>query len=146
MNKLYTIGFSKKSAEKFFSILEENRIILLLDIRLNNTSQLSGFSKFPDIKFFLKKISNIEYIHDVNFAPKEITLKKYKKQLINWEEYKKEFISTMKERNIEKYIKKYKNYENICLLCSEEEASKCHRSLVASIFQKYFINLEIINL
>ncbi|MEG0566355.1 MAG: DUF488 family protein, partial [Hungatella sp.] len=69
MDKIYTIGFTKKSAEKFFDLLIRNNISIVLDIRLNNTSQLAGFSKFPDIKFFLEKIGGIDYLSDIRFAP-----------------------------------------------------------------------------
>ena len=95
IKNIYTIGFTKKTAEDFFNLLESNSIDIILDIRLNNTSQLSGFSKFPDIKFFLKKINNIEYIHDIKLSPKESTLKKYKKNNIDWNGYVSECKETM---------------------------------------------------
>lgn len=71
MECIYTIGFTKKSAKKFFGLLKENQIELLLDVRLNNTSQLAGFSKYPDIEFFLNEICQISYISDTHFAPEE---------------------------------------------------------------------------
>ena len=79
MKTLYTIGFTKKTAEEFFYLLEKNRVATVIDVRLNNTSQLAAFSKFPDIKFFLRKIINTDYIHDLNFAPSENILNRYKK-------------------------------------------------------------------
>lgn len=78
MDNIYTIGFTKKSAEKFFGLLQKNGINILLDVRLNNTSQLAGFSKYPDIKYFLNQICNIQYISDTKFAPEEWILKDYK--------------------------------------------------------------------
>lgn len=147
MNKLFTIGFTRKSAETFFNIISENNIKTVLDIRLNNTSQLAAFSKYPDIKFFLKAISCSDYIHDKQFSPEEGTLNNYKKKLINWEQYEEEFDCTMSIRGIENYIKEnYYNMENICLLCSEPTADKCHRRLVANKFKEQFNDLEIIHL
>ena len=42
---IYTIGFTQKSAEQFFEAIKKNNIELLIDVRLNNKSQLAGFSK-----------------------------------------------------------------------------------------------------
>ena len=100
IGKIYTIGFTKKTAESFFNVLKENRVELVLDIRLNNTSQLSAFAKFSDIRYFLKVIGGIEYIHDTKFSPKETTLKRYKKKDIDWSHYVTEFNDTMDERDI----------------------------------------------
>lgn len=149
VNEIFTIGFTKKTAEKFFELLKSNNIDVLIDIRLNNTSQLAAFSKYPDIEYFLEKICNIKYIHDNNFAPEESTLQRYKKNEINWKEYVEEFETTMSRREISKYIKdKYLYLANkkICLLCSEPTADKCHRGLVSKEFVKCFNYLNIINL
>lgn len=136
MNNLYTIGFTQKTAEKFFSLLIENNISIVIDIRLNNTSQLAGFSKYPDIEYFLNTVCNIRYIHEPRFAPSEETLKRYKKKEITWDEYTKEFDITMKNRNISSVISKhYLKYDNICLLCSEPTPQNCHRMLIAQQFK-----------
>lgn len=147
MDKLFTIGFTKKTAKEFFEKLNENNIHMIVDVRLNNTSQLAGFTKYPDIVYFLKNLCNIDYIQDKMFSPEETTLKKYKKKGINWEQYVKEFNDTMENRNINEYIyNKYNDLNNICLLCSEPTAEKCHRSLVADRFRKQFKGLNVINL
>lgn len=144
MNNLYTIGFTQKTAEKFFDLLKESNVKTVLDIRLYNTSQLAGFAKFPDLQYFLKKIYDIEYIHDTNFAPTESTLKRFKNKEIDWDGYVQEFTRTMNSRKIENYIaENYTNYDNICLLCSEPTAEKCHRRLIAEIFQNQYANLKI---
>lgn len=144
---IYTIGFTKKTAEDFFDILKKNNIDIILDIRLNNTSQLSAFTKFPDIQYFLKELNNIEYIHDTKFSPKDTTLKRYKKKDIDWSQYVTEFNCTMNERDIARHIKEnYTINKAICLLCSEPKANNCHRSLVAEQFQSVFEGLEIIHL
>lgn len=140
---IYTIGFTKSSAEHFFSRLIKSNIEVVLDVRINNTSQLAGFSKYPDIEYFLKSIANIQYMHDIKFAPTESILKDYKNKDISWNDYEKRFALLMDERNIEEYIKK--NYDialkkNVCLLCSEDKANKCHRRLIAECFNKAFGN------
>lgn len=145
---IYTIGFTQKTAEKFFCTLLENKVDLVIDIRLNNTSQLAGFAKFPDIQFFLKKIGSINYIHDPFFAPTDELLKNYKNKKMSWQEYEAIFEKIMTERDIKKYIEdKYAKYsnQNICLLCSEPTEKQCHRRLVAEYFRKIF-HLEIIHL
>lgn len=146
MNKinLYTIGFTKKTAEKFFNLLIDNNVEKVLDIRLNNTSQLSAFAKYPDIEYFLKEIAGIGYIHDKNFAPDKNTLISYKKGEITWEDYIEEFEASMQERDIEEYIaEKYSNINNYCLLCSEATPVNCHRSLLAQIFKRNIGKIEI---
>ena len=147
MIKVCTIGFTKKTAKQFFSILTKNNIATVVDIRLNNSSQLAGFSKNPDIEFFLEKICNIGYKHDLHFAPKDSTLTKYKKKQISWDEYEIEFAQTMLERKITEYIKaNYSSEGSICLLCSEPTPENCHRSLVANYFKEIFHEVQILHL
>lgn len=137
---IYTIGFTKKTAQHFFELLICNNIDIVLDIRLNNTSQLAGFAKYPDIKYFVEELLKAKYIHDVNFAPTEQIFKDYKNKKISWTQYVSQFEELMKNRSIDDYIKsKYFDYKNnnICLLCSEETSEKCHRSLIAKHFAKH---------
>jgi len=148
MNNIYTIGFTKKSAQAFFGLLESNEIEVVLDVRLKNTSQLAGFSRYPDIKYFLEKIIGAEYISDTLFAPTEEILNRYKKKIISWNDYVYNYNRLMDDREIEEYIlKKYQmaKEKKMCLLCSEEKADYCHRQLVADKF-KILLNMEIINL
>ena len=147
-NMIYTIGFTKKSAEKFFDLLKDNKIEVLIDIRLNNTSQLAGFAKYSDIKYFLKELCNSSYLHDEFLAPTPELLELYKKKVINWYEYESNFEQIMKERKIIDYISdQYKKFKGtaLCLLCSEDTADQCHRRLVAAYFSK-ILNENIINL
>lgn len=145
---IYTIGFTKKTAETFFNILIDNNIDVLLDIRLNNTSQLASFAKYPDIEYFLRKLVKCNYIHDLKFSPEEKTLKAYKAKDIKWDTYVEQFQNTMKERKITEYInEKYMQYDgkNICLLCSEASYKECHRSIVSVYFKEAF-NANVIHL
>ena len=145
--KIFTIGFTKKTAKEFFELLEENGVQKVIDVRLNNKSQLAAFTKFPDIEFFLNRISGIEYDHDLNFAPDNDILNDYKKNFISWEEYVREFDLLMGERKIDEYIlKNYFGAESICLLCSEPAPDNCHRRLVAEKISDVLKNVEIIHL
>ncbi len=145
--KVFTIGFTQKNARKFFSLLRDNNVKTVVDIRLNNTSQLAAFAKGDDLKFFLTEFCNIEYIHDTTFAPTDELLKDYKNKKVSWLDYEKEFDRIMGMRNIKSYIaKNYADKNSICLLCSEALPNQCHRRLVAEIFKDTLHDVQIINL
>lgn len=145
MINVYTIGFTKKSAEEFFSLLEHNCVKLLYDVRLNNSSQLAGFTKGTDLEFFLRKVSSINYIHNIKFSPTKEILSDYKNKIISWNEYEKKFSILLKERKLEKYIckKLINKLDGICFLCSEDKADFCHRRLVAEYIKTVLGDLEI---
>lgn len=147
LDKIYTIGFTQKNAEKFFGLIKNNKITLLVDVRLNNTSQLAAFSKHPDISFFLKEICGCDYKHEILFAPEDSTLSRYKKKVIDWNTYVEEFSATMDKRKIRDYIRMHYDITlNICLLCSEATPEYCHRRLIAEIIHEVFPETEIIHL
>ncbi len=119
---------------------------MLIDVRLNNTSQLSCFTKRDDLKFFLKEICGAEYLHKPILSPTKDILDGYKKKKISWEEYEKRFFELLEERKIEKIIDK-KLFENpTVLLCSEPTAENCHRRLVAEYLSIKWGNLKVIHL
>lgn len=126
---LYTIGFSQKSAEEFFKILKTNNIIRLIDIRLNNKSQLAGFTNVRHLLYFLK-IHDIEYLYRPDFAPSKELLNGYKDKSISWKEYEIVYNEILIKRNIIEKID-WVIFENSVLLCSEPTADKCHRRLLA---------------
>ncbi len=147
MRKIFTIGFTKMTAEEFFTCLENNFVKKVVDVRLYNKSQLLGFTKFPDIEFFLRTISKIDYFHDLQFAPSERILDSYKKKFINWEEYEEAFAALMATRDIDDYIlKNYAQEENFCLLCTEVSPENCHRRLVAEKIAEVLGDVKIIHL
>ena len=143
--KVFTIGFTQKSAQQFFETLSNNNIKLLIDVRLNNKSQLAGFSKAEDLKYFLKKICGIEYIHMSLCAPSEELLKKYQKKEIKWPEYEKDYQDLMKKREVQIKFNK-NNLNSACLLCSELKPDQCHRRLLAEYLKQYFPEIDIIHL
>ena len=142
MINLFTIGFTKKSAEVFFELLKKNNIRTLIDIRLNNVSQLAGYTKKEDLKYFLKNICNIDYLHITDLAPTDDILKRYRAKEINWIEYESLFKDLLNTRHPEINIKPEQlNYA--CLLCSECDATHCHRRLVAEYFKSIYKDINI---
>ena len=133
---IYTMGFAQKNAKTFFELIKENKIEVLIDIRLNNKSQLAGFTKGSDLEYFLPELCDCKYCHEVDFAPTKEILDSYKSNKITWSDYEKAFFPLMKNRNIKAiFNNKYKKYSNICLLCSEPKPDMCHRRLVAEIIK-----------
>ena len=144
--QIYTIGFTRKTAEDFFDTLEENNIDELVDVRLINNSQLSVFAKFPDIEYFTRKILHADYRHDLQLAPSKQLFDAYKKNFIDWTDYEHEFEKMMQERKISEYIaKNYSVEKKYCFLCAEASEKNCHRRLVAEKFAEIF-DAEIIHL
>ncbi len=143
---IHTIGFTKKSAKKFFELIKKNNIEILLDIRLNNKSQLAGFTKGDDLEYFLSEICHCEYKHCLEYAPTKDILDDYKKRQITWDEYVKRYNCLMRDR--EDYLNfndKFAQYSNICLLCSEPTPDQCHRKLIAEMIAKSKTGLITIN-
>lgn len=134
--KIFTIGFTKKSAENFFSLIKKSNVSTLLDVRLNNVSQLAGYAKRDDLRFFLKEICGTEYIHVPELAPTSEMLNAYKKGEISWATYEDKFLNLMSSRQIEKSIKPTL-LDNGCLLCSEHEPHMCHRRLVVEYLNEH---------
>src|SRR5690348_13559212 len=128
--KISTIGFTKTSAENFFNRLKRAGVKRVIDVRLNNISQLSGFAKKQDLQFFLREICAIEYVHLPVLAPTQKMLDSYKKNKGDWTVYEREFIDLMGCRAIEKELN-IDVMDNACLLCSEDKPHHCHRRLVA---------------
>lgn len=142
MIKLFTIGFAEKSAEVFFNLLHKNHITKIIDIRLNNVSQLAGFTKKSDLEYFLKAIADITYKHEVMLAPTKDILDAYKKKSINWNEYEKCFFELMDNRAPDKILC-IDDFDHACLLCSEAKSEKCHRRLVAEYLKHKWSEVEI---
>lgn len=144
---IYTMGFTQKNAKKFFGLIKENAIKLLIDIRLNTVSQLAGFTKGEDLKYFLDEICNCEYVHDLVFAPSKELMDEYKSGKIDSKEFEFQFKQLMKERNgIEYFVRNYTSHDKLCLLCSEPAADKCHRGLVAEMIKEDKPEVAIVHL
>ena len=145
MIRLYTIGFTEKSAERFFQLLEYNQVKRIVDTRVSNNSQLSGFAKGKDLAFFAKQLANIDYEHQLKFAPSKELLGEYRKKKISWNEYAEKYTGLLDERNIRDEVD-IAGLHECCLLCSEHTAEKCHRRLLAEYLQGPNSDIEIIHL
>ena len=137
--KIHTIGFTKKTAEHFFNALKKNGVIRIIDTRLNNYSQLSGFAKAKDLEFFLKKICDIDYVYRSELAPTKKILDDYKDKKITWEQYSIEYLSLMEQRLISSKLSGI-DVDNGCLLCSEDKPHNCHRRLLAEYLKQQWSN------
>lgn len=140
--KIYTIGFTQTSAEEFFGKLIKAGVRKIVDARLNNSSQLAGFTKKDDLKYFLQAIGNIEYVHMPLLAPSEDILAEYKKTRGDWHTYEEKFLALMEERRIENVVSPGE-LDRTCLLCSEHLPKHCHRRLVAEYLKNKWGNVEI---
>jgi uncharacterized protein (DUF488 family) len=143
---VFSIGFTKKTAEQFFTILRRSGIRRLLDVRLNNSSQLAGFTKREDLHFFLKEICGAGYLHEPLLAPTQKLLDEYKKMKGAWSDYGRKFLALMAERKIEDVIDRSMFSVPTVLLCSEPTAEHCHRRLVLEYLQDKWGDLRIVHL
>lgn len=131
---VYSIGFTQKKAETFFGLIKKNDIKTLVDVRLNNVSQLAGFAKKNDLIFFLRELCQVDYVHMPDLAPTKDILDPYKKGNMEWQEYEDKFINLMIKRNIERIDQS--TIKDGCLLCSEHKPHHCHRRLVIEYLNK----------
>lgn len=143
--RIFTIGFTKKSAEAFFSKLRNSGAERVVDVRLNNVSQLAGFAKRPDLEYFLRAICCMDYLHVPALAPTQEMLDRYKKEKGSWSDYERDFLELMEGREIEKTVPKEVVSEG-CLLCSEDKPHHCHRRLVAEYLKQHWGDMEIVHL
>jgi uncharacterized protein (DUF488 family) len=140
---IYTIGFTKKNAATFFGFIKQSEITTLIDVRLNNVSQLAGFAKRDDLKFFLKELCGTEYVHAPELAPTKDILNAYKKGDMPWEIYEDKFLNLMGQRNIERMVEPTL-LNHGCLLCSEHEPHLCHRRLIVDYLNQHSdLNLKV---
>jgi uncharacterized protein (DUF488 family) len=143
--KLYTIGFTKTTAESFFTRLANAGVKKVIDVRLNNVSQLAGFAKKDDLRYFLKVICDIEYEHRAELAPTQEMLDEHNKHRGTWATYEERFLDLMAQRKVEETIAR-SAVDQACLLCSEAGPEYCHRRLVAEYWKNKWGDLEIIHL
>jgi uncharacterized protein (DUF488 family) len=145
MIELYTIGFTQKTAQHFFDLLISNQVKEIIDTRVNNTSQLAGFAKGEDLKFFASSIGNMNYSHQLDFAPTKELLARYRKKELSWEDYEIEYLNLLDIRKVAKHITVNQLHQH-CLLCSEHSPTYCHRRLLAEYFKAIHSNVKIVHL
>jgi uncharacterized protein (DUF488 family) len=141
--EVYSIGFTKKSAADFFGALRKAGVRRLLDVRLNNSSQLAGFTKREDLPFFLQELCGADYRHEPLLAPTQDLLDDYRKEKRGWPDYERRFLELMAERRIEQALDRDLFAVPSVLLCSEPTADRCHRRLVLDYLQAKWGDLTI---
>lgn len=142
--KIFTIGFTKTTAENFFERLKRSGAKAIVDVRLNNVSQLAGFAKRDDLKYFSKSICNMDYRHLPKLAPTKEILDQYKKNGGDWADYEEKFNKLIAARKIENIDKEL--LDGGCLLCSEDKPHHCHRRLVVEYLKSHWADVEIVHL
>jgi len=140
--KLFTIGFTKKNAAKFFGLLRDAGIRRVIDTRLNRTSQLAGFAKEQDLPFLLREICHADYETQPLLAPTEDILSAYKTKRISWSSYEERFNALIRDRQIESKLQPTQ-LDNTCLLCSEDKPHQCHRRIVAEYLREKWGDVQI---
>jgi uncharacterized protein (DUF488 family) len=144
---LYTIGFTKKSAKQFFEIIKSHSIDLIVDIRLNNKSQLAGFTKGEDLAYFLQEICGCAYKHFIELAPTKEILDEYKAKKISWSKYEIEYNALIGKRNASTlFLNHFSDLKKIALLCSEPTAEQCHRRLAAEAIVSLNRNISLMHI
>ncbi len=143
--KIFTIGFTRKSARGFFDQLRECGAARVVDVRLHNVSQLAGFAKRDDLAYFLGEICEIDYVHVPALAPTKEMLDDYRKRRSGWSTYEARFLDLMRERRVENTVAK-EIMAGSCLLCSEAMPDHCHRRLVAEYLDRHWSGIDITHL
>jgi len=143
--EIYTVGFTQKKAQDFFDALRQAGIKRVVDVRLNNTSQLAAFAKKDDLAFFLKEICDAEYIHLRVLAPTKEIIDNFR-ETKDWQEYERQFLAVMVERAVEDVVDRDLFAVPTVLLCSEADPDKCHRRLVAEYLRDRWGDIEITHL
>jgi uncharacterized protein (DUF488 family) len=143
--KIFTIGFTHSSAESFFGRLRASGARRVIDVRLHNVSQLSGFAKRDDLRYFLDALCGVPYVHRLELAPTDEMLDAYKKKGGDWTAYERAFRDLLRARQIERTLAPA-DVEDACLLCSEHQAHHCHRRVVAEYLLDAWGRVEIVHL
>ncbi|UQZ33643.1 hypothetical protein C2I18_08880 [Paenibacillus sp. PK3_47] len=145
MSEVCTIGFAKKSLKGFVDLLQKQNVKHLIDTRLNNTSQLSGFAKKDDLSYVMDLVG-IKYSHKLNLAPDKMMLDDFKKKKITWEDYEQKYIGLLKKRKIEQNVEELLGDGKPCFLCSEDKPHHCHRRLLVEYLKEYNRDINVFHL
>ncbi len=144
--KIYTIGFTGKTAQEFFELLNSAEARRLVDIRLHNSSQLAGFAKKGNIEYFADRLAGMTYVEMPFLAPEKDMLREYREEG-DWELYESRYMGLLEERDAVSQVNPAVMVEGVTLLCSERTAEKCHRRLAAEYLKsRRFPQAEIVHL
>lgn len=139
---LFTVGFTKKSASEFFGLLRDAGVRRVLDVRLNRTSQLAGFAKEKDLRYFLAEIAGIDHVVVDALAPTTDLLDAYRSKSTGWPEYEEGYRALLIERQVETLVP-LEMLDGGCLLCSEHTSEKCHRRVAAEYLAEHLGGLVV---
>lgn len=144
--EIYTIGFTKRSAADFFGTLEAAKVQRVVDVRLNNRSQLAGFTKASDLPFFLERIQGASYDHEPLLAPETEVLRSYRAREMAWDEYEQRYVALLQSRQVETHLSRHAFATRSVLLCTEPEPEHCHRRLAAEYLRSRWGDVEVVHL
>jgi uncharacterized protein (DUF488 family) len=144
--EVYTIGFTQTSAREFFGRLKRAGVRRLVDVRLNNSSQLAGFAKRDDLAYFLEALCGADYRHEPRLAPSEELLKAYQKKELPWEQYAQRYLALLAERRVAEVLDRALFDVPAALLCSEPAPDCCHRRLAAEYLAAQWGGLQVLHL
>lgn len=142
---LYTIGFTRKGAERFFGLLAESGVRSLLDIRARPDSQLAGFARGADLAWFLRRLCDIEYHTVPALAPGKQLLADYRAGAVSWDIYTERYLAELDPRRVQESLAEF-DLDHSCLLCAEDSPAQCHRRLAAEWLQQRHFGLQLIHL
>lgn len=143
--RIYTLGFTKKSAQEFFGTLKRNNIEQIVDVRLNNISQLAGFTKKDNLQYFLRELCGVHYYHFEFLAPTKEIRHNYAKTR-DWDSYAREYIGLLESRSVLDKLDKSFFDRKTCFLCSEASPDHCHRRLLTQYLEEHWGNIEVLHL
>src|SRR5687767_7137907 len=143
--RLFTLGFTRKDARSFFTLLRDSQVACVVDVRLRSRSHLSGFARADDLEYFLEELCHVPYVAEPRLAPTPELLAAFRQGSLSWAAYEKRFLELMAARRVERVIERA-GLEDACLLCSEHEPRFCHRRLVAEYLAREWGGLKIVHL
>jgi uncharacterized protein (DUF488 family) len=144
--EILTIGFTKRSAEDFFEALKKAEIRRVVDVRLRNTSQLSGFSKAGDLQFFLHRLISASYAHEPLLAPTAKMLDDYRHRSVAWDAYANLYVELLEGREVSRKLNREDFETRTILLCTEPSSERCHRRLAAEYLARSWEDVEVVHL
>lgn len=134
--EIFSAGTSGTTARAFFERLRQADVSLVVDTRLNNVSQLAGFTKYPDLPYFVERLLGVEYVHELALAPEQDMLKAYRNKEISWQQYESRYVELLETRGVQDLIDRDVWGDRPLLLCSEHTADFCHRRLAADYLER----------
>ena len=133
--KIYTVGYEGLDIDSFLSLLADNDIETVVDVREMPLSRKPGFSK-KSLASVLN-LSGREYVHMVDLGCPKLVRDRYREDG-NWKRYTEGFMKHLKTQDDAiAELSALAATSNCALLCYEADSNFCHRSMVASAVKDY---------